>query len=147
MEQKNTARIASEFRVNLTKLLNQLEKYLTKEEDIVNLDRLRNRLRIAFDTIGDTLVIRKIFEMLRPYHKKIVERDEDFLKNINIGAEVTAKVPSSSDPAPVIDILEQVRSHYLGANAAGKDTLYGLLKTLYQLCLQNELACLPAGHS
>jgi hypothetical protein len=119
-------------------LISRVEKKSRNEVEIANLDRLRKRIALLFNTMGDDIVIVKMTPTMEEHSEKILERDEEFFLTVNAKAEYlrTHKTAPDSEDDFIFQLIDSIRGHYRKIPQTEKDEVYADVLKLFVNCIE-----------
>lgn len=130
--------IVSEFNDKIKSLILKLEKRSRNEQEIADLDRLKKRLSVFKQTMGDEAIIKEAGPFLLKYSSKIVARDEDFFKKFDVKSEMGDKIKKSDEF--IYSLIDTIKKYYLNMRQSEKDQTYEEVKVLHDNYLEYILS-------
>ena len=124
----------SEFNMTTTKLIKLLEKKSRSEAEIVNLDRLRQRLTLLRSTDREAPV-RDSYPVFFEYQSKILDpikaNREEFFLNLDVRGEYIHKgnVIKPEDES-IFSLIDSIKIHYTKCSEAEKNGIYEDVKKM-----------------
>lgn len=119
--------IVTEYNTLITELLKIFELRSRAELERLQVDRLRKRIHLVKSTLGAHVLIEQTGRFLFHYYTKIVKRDEEFFTALDVRTEFKLK---DGESAFIVSFSDNVRNHYLDANAKERNVIYRLIRTL-----------------
>lgn len=137
--------IIDEHATTIKNLISKLEKKSRDEIVIANLDRLRKRINLLRQTMGDDQPIRLMAPMMKKYQTKILNREEQFFMGMNARQKYIEeyKKEPTRDEEYIFELIDSVRAHYQKSPQAEKDIVYGEVLVLFNCCIEYELVVPP----
>lgn len=134
--------IIGEFNTIVRGLITKVEKKSRREEEIANLDRLKKRITLLKQTIGDYALISEASPFFIEYSEQILIRDEKFFETMDVRTEYMKRVGGNvkREDEFIFDLIKSVREHYKKATQTEKDDVYVDVKTLFKCCVEYKLS-------
>ncbi len=119
-------------------LISRIEKKSRDEIELANLDRLRKRISLLINTMGDNALVVEMIPQMVAYSEKILARDETFFMGINARDEYIKqhKQAPSADDEFMFQLVDSVRGHYRKSAQLEKDTVYADVLKLFMSCME-----------
>lgn len=137
-------KIVEEHAAAIRSLLTRLEKKSRDDITIANLDRLKKRINMLRRTMGDDEPIKAMTPLMKEYQDKILNREEEFFLGMNARKKYVEKHhrEPSRDEEYIFELIDSVRGHYSKSTKDEKDFVYHEVLTLFNCCIEYELATL-----
>ncbi len=133
--------LAKKFNQTTQYIIGRIEKKSTSEIEKANLDRLRKRIKLAKQTLGDEVLLVESSPFFIEYSEQILEEDmnvrDKFFMTMDIRAEYKKrKGEVTKQDEFIFSLTESIRSHYRSATQAEKDEVYANVKILFECCVE-----------
>lgn len=142
-----SAELVSKFNASTRVLITKLEQKSRIELELANLDRLKKRINLLKQTMGDDAPMRESMPVFISNAAQIldedVERRETFFLNMDVRAEYIKLKGDSADAvepsdAFVFSLIDSVRAHYTKSSKAERAAVYEEVKSMLVCCLTQE---------
>ena len=132
------------FNTTTQYIISRIEKKSTSEVERANLDRLRKRIKLAKQTLGDEVLLSESSPFFIEYADQILEEDmavrDKFFMTMDIRAEYKKrKGEVTKQDEFIFSLTESIRSHYRSATQAEKNEVYDNVKKLFECCVEYQL--------
>lgn len=132
--------IAKEFNVRVQGLIIRLEKKSHSEIEIANLNRLKQRLRLLKNTLGETELISEASPFFIEYSDQILARDEQFFTTLDVRAEyIKRKGTLNKQDEFIFSLTDSIKSHYIKSSQCEKNEIYAEVKLLLKYSVEYQL--------
>lgn len=140
MSYRNPNQIASEFNKTARKLILKFEQKSRSELEIANLDRLKKRITLLLQTMGNEALINEAAPFFIVYCDKIIDREEEFFNTMDVKEEFKRnnKQFTKSDQF-ILSLVDSIRAHYNSATSSEQDDAYSDVKKMLECCLEYKI--------
>ena len=141
MDVRSTDVLIKEFNATVRGLISKLEKKSRSDIEVANLDRLRKRISLLRTTAGESSLISESSPFFIEYSDQIINRDEKFFNSMDVRSEyIKRKGSVNKQDEFIFSLTDSIRGHYNKASQKEKDELYNDVKTLFEACVEYQIA-------
>jgi hypothetical protein len=139
---RSTDVISKEYNRAVSLLIVKIEKKSRSDIELATLDRLRKRISLLKQTMGADALIQAGCNNLITYSKQILNREEEFFNTMDLRAEYKKLlgVDAPSQDEFIFQLGDSIKVMYNKSTQIEKDTLYELVKTLFNTSVEYKLA-------
>lgn len=134
--------VAKEFNALIRKLITRAEKKARSEIDVAMLDRLKKRIALLKQTMGEYALIGESSSFFIEYAETIMDRAEceKLLMTVDVRAEyVRRKGKVDKQDEFIFGLVDSIRGHYTKAPSTERDEIYNEVKTLMEASLEYNM--------
>lgn len=121
-------------------ILSLLERKLRREEDHANIERLRSRIALIKNTMGEDFVCKCSCDVFTKYNEQIVNRNDAFFLKLNIAGECAASgIKTDSNDDYIFALIDIIKAYYINASTNEKTKIWDYVKILFEASLTYRL--------
>lgn len=137
MESKPVDKIISDHLALVRALIKRVENKSRDEIVLGNLDRLKQRINIAYRALPSA-IISQMSPFMIDYREEILNRNEQFFMSCDAKAEYTKKMGRQPPPEDefVFGLTDTVRAFYKNSPKTEQDAIYTDVVQLFMLSVQ-----------
>lgn len=136
--------ITAAFNAGTRDLIQRLEKKSRSEDEIANLDRLKKRISLVKNSLGESFLLQNAAPVFVEFSDYILEKDEQkrdsFFLEYNVRAECMKRGAhlDKSDEF-IFSLIDSIRAYYKRASSAEKKDIYAEIRKLLECCVEYKL--------
>ena len=131
-------------RDHLTSTRGVIDKIMKKSrssEEIAHLDRLKKRITLLLQTMGEDSLIVEMAPFMNKHAEEILSRNEPFFLTLNARAEyikIHGKEPPTEDEF-VFMLIDSIRALYGKISQKDRDDLYADVVKIFNCCIEYQI--------
>lgn len=123
-------------------VIDRIMKKSRSQEEIANLDRLKKRITLLLQTMGEDALIVQITPFMITHAEAILKRDEEFFLSLNARQEYIAinkREPPPDDEFAFL-LIDSIRALYKKITQKDRDELYADVVKIFNCCIEYKIA-------
>lgn len=117
------------FNTTITQQLVFVEKKTRSEVDIANLARLKKRISVLKQTMGDHILIKESISIFMKYKQQIIDKNEQFFLGKDPRTEGLKLTPNEDY---IYDLMESLKKQYVRYSVQEKAKVWADVKILFE---------------
>lgn len=123
-------------------VIDRVMKKSRSQEEIALLDRLKKRITLLLQTMGEDALIVEMSPFMQQHSEEILSRNEDFFLTVNARDEyvkVRGRAPTPDDEF-VFLLIDSIRTLYKKLQQRERDDLYAEVVKIFNCCIEYQIA-------
>lgn len=121
-------KINHEFNLTINELLRMLESRTTDNTELINIDRIKQRINLLRKTGDGFDLIKKAGEKIYEYKDPILAKNEKEFLNLDVRKKYGDKI--KKDEEYVYTLINSIKTHYKKSKSADKEKVWTLVNDL-----------------
>jgi hypothetical protein len=142
MTTRDAKTIIKEHLVLVRGVIDKVMKKSKSTEEIALLDRLKKRITLLLQTMGEDILIVEMAPFMNSHSEEILSRNEDFFLTVNARSEyikTNGREPASEDEF-VFMLIDSIRALYKKLSQRERDDLYAEVVKIFNCTIEYQIA-------
>jgi hypothetical protein len=143
MQQSRETKVIIRDHLALTRgVIDRVMKKSRSQDEIAHLDRLKKRITLLLQTMGDDALIVEMSPFMNEHSEAILGRNEDFFLTLDARQEyikVHNREPATEDEF-VFLLIDSIRALYKKISQKERDELYAEVVKIFNCCIEYQIA-------